>query len=317
VFGDYLLARGDVLLRCKELFLHDGQLATVLRSHAVITVPPRILEEPGQCVMLVGPGYEIYGHWLVDFLPKLHLLRMGGHDLASLKFLIPSSTPEFGTRWLEFLGIRPAQLIRYEPFFDRVRVEQLLIPTVVRTNSRVSPVFAAAVGGLKELMPHAGGDRPAYPSRIFISRAKANRHARWLNNRERIETMAQESGFTIVHPEHMTLLEQMQLFAGAREIIGEYGSALHGSIFAPAGTVVCALRGTKSPVAGFLQSAIGDALQQPTGYVFGETQDDPLESFTVDEADFQLCLRLLESAEFSATFRRPIACARSLRATAP
>jgi capsular polysaccharide biosynthesis protein len=119
---------------------------------------------------------------------------------------------------------------------------------------------------------------------------------RGLLNRDRIEQIATEAGFAIVHPEQMPLLEQFAMFDAARQILGEYGSAMHGTMFSPTGTTVGLLRGTGSPVAAFLQSAIGDSLEQPTGYIFGQTiEGDPLERFTVHEEAWRTCLDLIFS----------------------
>jgi capsular polysaccharide biosynthesis protein len=295
VLGACLLARGNTIFRCPELQLDDEQVHALLRSHATTSVRMRLREQGGTCVLLLGPGHRIWGHWLVDFLPKLALLQDCGYDLDRLTYLLPDDAPAFGVGLLDLLGIKPDRLLRYDPVLERVRVEQLLIPTMLRSNSRTTRLFARAVRTLRAriLARHpAPPDAPPTPSRVFISRARSGRQGRTLRNRARIEAIAAEAGFTIVHPEHLPLIDQLRLFAGARQIMGEYGSALHGTIFSPPGTVVAALRGTGSPIAGFLQSAIGRALHQPTGYVFGPTEDDRLESFSVDEANMRRCLDL-------------------------
>ncbi|GAN75977.1 glycosyltransferase family 61 protein [Acidisphaera rubrifaciens] len=290
VFGDYLLARGDTLFRCRELYLNDDILAAHLRVHAAIATPPRLHAVPGACIALAVPGHVIWGHWLVDLLPRLAALHASGFDPGRVTYLLPSNTPAWGDAWLGLLGIPAERILRYDPLYDRIRAEQLLIPTLLRCNSRTTAPFAAAVRWLAATIAARHGDAPHGPARLFVSRAQSGREHRRLTNRARIETLAAEAGFAIVHPDRLPLIDQVRLFAGARQIIGEYGSALHGTIFAPPGTVVAALRGDGSPVAGFLQSAIGHALGQPTGYVFGRTGDDPLESFTVEEDAMRRCL---------------------------
>jgi capsular polysaccharide biosynthesis protein len=293
VFDICLLARGNTVFRCPELHLNDALIHTLLRSHAAN--PTRLREQAGTCVLLLGPGHRIWGHWLVDFLPKLALLHDCGYDLDRLTYLLPDDAPAFGVGLLDLLGIKPDRLLRYDPTSERVRAEQLLIPTMLRSNSRTTRLFARAVRTLRARIlarDPPPPDAPPTPSRVFISRARSGRQGRTLRNRARIEAIAADAGFAIVHPEQLPLIDQVRLFAGARQIMGEYGSALHGTIFSPAGTVVAALRGTGSPIAGFLQSAIGHSLHQPTGYVFGHTADDRLESFSVDEADLRRCLDL-------------------------
>jgi capsular polysaccharide biosynthesis protein len=294
VAGLCLPARGNTIFRCPELHLTDDVVRALLGAYANENRAARVRVQSGRCVLLVGPGHRIWGHWLVDFLPKLALLLECGYDLEQLTYLLPSDAPAFGAALLDLVGIPHDRILRYDPISERVRPDELLIPTMLRSNARTSPLFARAVRTLAARITarHAmstAADSPC-PTRVFLSRARSGREARALRNRARIEAMAAEAGFAIVHPEHMPLIDQVRLFAGASHIMGEYGSALHGTIFSPAGTVVAALRGTGSPIAGFLQSSIGRALRQPTGYVFGPTENDRLESFTVDEADLRRCL---------------------------
>lgn len=293
--GTFFLSRGDAIFECDQLHLHAGTLDTVAAAHELTRFSRRDRVEAGRCVMLLGPGHTIYGHWLVDFLPKLFVLHAAGYDIDTLRYLVPADTPAFGIALLELIGIGRERLIQYDPLFETVLADELLIPTLVRTNSRTAPPFADAVAFLMGRIAERHAPAPAgHGSRLFISRARAGRGMRRLLNRERIEYLATEAGFSVVHPEQLTLPDQVRLFQGASRIIGEYGSALHGTIFSPPETIVCALRGSGSPIAGFLQSSIGRALGQPTGYVIGPTREgDRLESFEVAEQDFALCRDLV------------------------
>jgi capsular polysaccharide biosynthesis protein len=168
---------------------------------------------------------------------------------------------------------------------------------MVRTNSRTSPLFGDAARFVASLVWRRSARPPVDGGmqRSFLSRALSDKeYRRRLLNRERIEQIAQDAGFAIVHPEQMPLLEQFALLGNARQIVGEYGSALHMSIFSAPGTMLAALLGNYSPVAGFLQSAVGEALAQPTGYVFGETvAGHPMEPFTIPEEALRACLELI------------------------
>ncbi|MGH7041680.1 MAG: glycosyltransferase family 61 protein [Acetobacteraceae bacterium] len=296
VSGPYCLSQGGMFFESPQLHLDPNCLNASLEYYGVTRSSRRLRAVAGQCAMLIGPGFEIYGHWLMDFLPKLYVLHALGYDIDSLRYLVPVGTPEFGIALLDLLGIHSEQLIAHDWQTETVMADELLMPTLLRTNSRVAPPFADAVGFIARRIVARSGELAPSPHgpRLFISRRLANREMRHLSNRERIEQLAKAAGFAIVHPEQMPLLDQVRLFNGASHIMGEYGSALHGSIFAPSGTIVAALRGSGSPIAGFLQSAVGHALGQPTGYVIGPTRpDDPLESFEIAERDFQLCRALV------------------------
>jgi capsular polysaccharide biosynthesis protein len=105
-----------------------------------------------------------------------------------------------------------------------------------------------------------------------------------------MELVAAEFGLSIIHPERLTLREQFHLIGSAGLVAGEYGSAMHSTLFADAGLIVCALRGSRFHP-GFVQSAIGAALAQPTGYLFGHTNtDDPAQGFIVAAEPFRAFL---------------------------
>ena len=291
LMGQHMLGRIGELFVCPELNIHPPHIAALFESRAA--APPRkIVRLPGRHAVL-GPGFEVYGHWLVDILPRLYLLEAAGFSIDSLSFLLPTNMPSFGIAWLNLLGLSENQFVRYDPGSETVIVEELLVATMIHNGARVTPLFKNVVDFLKARLTSACAtlfDTPAH-RRIFVSRAQASQSRR-LVNRVKIEEMATKAGYEIVRPEQLHLLDQIRLFAEARELVGEYGSALHGSIFSAPGTTICALRGSVGHP-GFIQSGLGHVLDQSTGYVFGDTDTDtPEQAFIVSEDAFADCLRL-------------------------
>jgi capsular polysaccharide biosynthesis protein len=257
----------------------------------------RVRQEPGPFVAIAGLAHQTYGHWLIDHLPKLWVLEQCGIDIDHVRFLLPSTLQTFAREWLRLLGIRDEQLVFYDWRSEAVEAEELILPTVMRFESVASPLLQQAAVMLLERTIAGGGLSPAntddLPERLYIPRAPGAYRA--LINREEIEERAVAAGFAIVRPAQLPIVEQIALFRNARQVIGEYGSALHNTLFSRPGTVVAALRGSQ-PEPWYLQSGIGRALDQPTGYVFGRTNtDDPSMSYTVDPDDFADCLRLVLS----------------------
>jgi capsular polysaccharide biosynthesis protein len=244
----------------------------------------------GRVALVTGPGYAMYGHWLVESLPKLHALEAGGFPLADLRLLVPIESPPFVFEWLALLGITESQQIRFDGRHEVLEVEELLIPTLFHNGVRMHPACAAVRVFLWErLVSHPGLESlSAVPrKRLFLSRRGGNRRC---VNRQHIEQMAQAAGLEVVRPEQLSVIDQIQLFVGAEALVGEYGAALHASLLSAPGTLVCGLRGSGFHPA-FIQSGLGEVLHQPTGYVFGVTQpDDPNLSFTIPEDAFEVFL---------------------------
>jgi capsular polysaccharide biosynthesis protein len=274
-------------------FIHPAHhVATVVARLRREDLPVRRVRDP--VAVIYGPGHETYGHWLLDFLPRLWVLAACGHDLASLRFVIPPDLAPFARALLGLVGLVESQLVIYRYWREVLRADRLLMPTGLRLHNRMSPLFrqatdfwTARLGGRC-----AGGGDPA--AKIFLSRSGAPGQ-RVLTNRALIETIARDHGYGIVFPESLALPAQAALFAGARTIVGEYGSALHGSVFAASGSVTCALRGNlRHP--SFMQSGVASALGQSVGYVLGATEGDIAQRFAIDPGDFRLGLEFLDLA---------------------
>jgi capsular polysaccharide biosynthesis protein len=291
--GNYLLSRDGRYFLCPELNVHPAHIAEELRDLRASGMPGNRRYLPGQYALLAGPGHRVYGHWLVEHLPKLGLLHGANYDVRALRYLLPNTVPDYVTAWLDLLGITGEHIVFYDPSSERISCDELLVPTIQHNGCRVSPLLRLSVTYLRRLIEehHSLGQGP-YGERIFLSRAHFGLSRRLLN-RERVEEMAKQAGFTIVYPERLPLLDQIKMLAGAKCLMGEYGSALHGSIFSPPGTVVCALRGTLLHP-GFIQSGLGEVFQQSTGYVFGMTDtEDAQGAFTINEDALEMCMQLV------------------------
>ena len=249
----------------------------------------------GTLAVIYGPGHQTYGHWLVDFLPRLWVLAECGYDLAALRYVVPPELTSVARKLLAHMGIGRSQLVPYRYWREAMRADELLLPTGLRVHNRIAGQFRAATafwtGRLAETAAATGG-APA-PARLFVSRTRVI-GARILSNREQIEAIAAARGYAIVHPQELSLREQASLFSQARLIVGEYGSALHGAVHARPGTLTIGLRGTaRHP--SFVQSGVADAMGQQAGYLLGETKLGYTEGeigqvFAVQPEDFERAL---------------------------
>jgi capsular polysaccharide biosynthesis protein len=262
------MAQGSECVICAELNIHPQHITDALVSLEGLQRPIRRIE--GRAAFVLGPGHSIFGHWLVDFLPKLQVLTESGYDISRLSYLVPKSTPSWGMELFGLVGIRQDQLIIFDHDSEVVEMEELLLPTFLHNGVRFAPIFRESVASLKRsILTGSESMSSIAKSKIYISRAKASQ-TRPFQNGSSAEAIAEDYGFAICHPEKLDIRDQIVLFASAACIIGEYGSAHHLSIFAPPGAVVCGWRGSEYHP-GFIQSGVGCALSQPTGYVFGET----------------------------------------------
>jgi capsular polysaccharide biosynthesis protein len=188
------------------------------------------------------------------------------------------------------MGLRDEQILSYNSRTDIVHARTLIRPTSMHDWRIFSPCFVDAVHWFREKIEREQGPlrRADKAKRLFVRRSGGS--IRQLVNRDELIEIARAFGFEIIHPETLPLIDQWRHFASADVVVGEYGSALHSSVFSAPGTTICCLRGPIAS-AGYMQSAIGEAFSQPTGYVFGEAApgiDDG--SYAIDGKLFADCL---------------------------
>ena len=292
-----LLSHDGVHLSCRELALDPASpeaRARLAAHEAARRDGSRPLRRiAGRSILLATNGHQIYGHWLIDFLPKLYVLDRAGFGIDDINILLPTNMDAFGAHYLDLLGFDPDRIIRYDPDREALLAEELLIPTVLRWGGRLSAAFADSIAYLNQRIDRfnrvpvmRGGGR------VFLSRASSGVTTRPLVNQEAIEALALEAGFSVVHPERLPLLEQIGIFRSARRVIGQYGSALHATIFSRPGVVVGGLHGPSPATFDALQSGIAERLGQTTGYVFGTPHPaaSNRHAMTVSEDDFTECV---------------------------
>jgi capsular polysaccharide biosynthesis protein len=290
VFDGVMLLRGAALwsLALNHPRAHVQSVMSVQAS-GWADLPVRRVE--GRAAIIHGPGFDIFGHWLVDFLPRLYGLQCAGLDIETLAFILPVATPRFAQEYLRAVGIKDRNVVWHDQTAERIAVDELVVPTLFRLRSRFHPLFGAATRFWSDRL---GADVSGpVGRRIFVSRCHLG-GGRQMRERGAIEACAEAAGYEIVSPESMSAVQQIQLFRAATHIVGEYGSGLHGSIFSPPGSVVCALRGT-SHHPGFAQSGLAERMGQHIGYVFGETPEHAGDhEFKIDMSAFRNALSAIE-----------------------
>ena len=272
---------------------HPAQLVEQVVSDAGLgrgSLPIRRI--PGQAACIFGPGYRVYGHWLVDFLPRLYVLQEAGFDPTEIDFVLPWDLPPFASELLRVAGIKPSRIIIHNHDDEQLQFDQIIVPTLLRHGNRLHSRFAIATNFWTSRLSVIDATQSTR-RKIFVSRARLA-SGRSLKNRAALERVAVSRGFELIYPEALNLAEQFTLFRGAEQIAGEYGSALHNTLFSRNNTACVALRGT-SHAPGFIQTSLAGAFHQQIGYVFGNTTDHSnTDPFEIDEVDFNLALNALE-----------------------
>jgi hypothetical protein len=211
---------------------------------------------PGCSVVVTHWNSFVYGHWLLECMPKLLLLARELKKLPPFRIIVPSLTLPYVTAWIE-RTLPGIDIERLDQKREYLCCERLLMPTLLMDpychfHPALLPMLDELVGTVS---PRA--DR----KNLYVSRV-APSIFRELINREEIEGIAVEEGLTLVRPELLTIQEQMNLFAGAKLVVGEFGSAMHNTLFSGAGTRVLCLNWINE-----LQSRIARLKSHSVGYL--------------------------------------------------
>ncbi len=131
---------------------------------------------------------------------------------------------------LEVIGIWERVHIVEEPTL----VKELIIPHAANSNAQgVHLIFGELLKWVGKQLLQQCEIKSTYwhQKRVYLSRSNLSSKLRKLGNEKKLERILKENGFNIVHPQELSLKEQVNMFSQAREIVGPLGSAFHTMLF--------------------------------------------------------------------------------------
>lgn len=264
--GPGLIWRGEALLDDESVLppyvRREAGRDDCALLHGLAALPVR--REGRKALVFHGWGVRVYGHLLIEMLPKLLLAARFASLFAGAAPVLDRQMPDWFVAILRaHLGIDPARAIWFDSGQERLALDQAIILPLLGREGGYHPV----TGPLFDDFVARVGQPPAQPMpRVFVARGDfANPAAplRWLDNEAELAAIAaDEFGFTVVRPEQLPFAAQVGLFAQAAAIVGQMGSGLHNAIFAPPGCVNGVIR-----LHGFDQSAIAAMRGQRIGFL--------------------------------------------------
>jgi Glycosyltransferase 61 len=221
--------------------------------------------EADALVGVVLNAHLVWGHFLLEMMARVHLLA----KLRELGKPIRIAVPIDGPIWVqEFIALyfSTDEIIFYEASRHRVRAQCFILPSSMELHYYLHPAINLVVEELlQRVVPSYTGKRGS--KRLYLSRSH-HKGGHEIENEIEVESTLSNAGFTIVHPQEMSLLQQLALYSDAECIVSLYSSALHNTIFAPRGTAVFCF--------GWMnrcQSGIAALRGQPTAYMSPSDSD--------------------------------------------
>lgn len=190
------------------------------------------------CSLLGGGGAAMgnYYHWLIDSLPRLHLVRAAGLLPSVDYYLIHSKKHRFAVEMLTTMGIRPEQIIDVETH-PHVWADRLLVTSPVRGTGNHMPTWAGTF--LREMFLPAPPAARSFSPYVYISRRDAQ--MRQVLNEAAVEEVLHAFGFATYTLSDLSLADKLALFSQARLVVSPIGAGLANLVFSPPGMPVLEL----------------------------------------------------------------------------
>ena len=223
VFGAGIVLAPDGKSIARDVSLDFGK---PFEEHWLLTsdmlVPPEWIGGSTAVIATnLGTGY---GHWLLDELPRLLVLRRSEADT-----LIAHASQPFTGAALGQLGWTGTvlQMDRRTHF----QCEQLVVPGFSSTLGHPTP---HGLGLITEFTAAFHSGTSAFGERIYVTREQARR--RKISNEAELWSELQAAGFAKVRLEELTWPEQINAFRHAKVVVAPHGAGLANLVFCRPGT---------------------------------------------------------------------------------
>jgi len=249
-------------------------------------------EIPGICVMLTHFNIGVYGHWLLEGLPRLLLLKRLRRELPELSILLPGRvSPPFIRDWCKLVAPE-IPLLEYDGHREFVQCERLLLPGLLTSPYYfLHPLTNDLIEDVRSL---AAPPPSTSHTAIYLTR-KEQSFFRHMTNRDEIQSVAEQRGLSAISPETLSIPEQIRLFADAKLIVGEFGSALHNSLFSADIDLLSLnwINAIQSRIAQLRAQRVGYVLPDAGPLIFVRELDNVQRGYTINPGKFSEALASL------------------------
>ncbi|MDN5794469.1 MAG: glycosyltransferase family 61 protein [Intrasporangium sp.] len=217
-----------------ESTLRNPRLVAVDREFATVSdrdIATRHL--PGSYYHLDASNSGHFGHLTTEVVSKLWGWDEAKSRCPDLKAFFrlrhPNERiPELEMRLFQAYGIDRRDVVwAGEP----VRVDELYGASPLWHNQFPHFVSPRIVEIWDRMAGHLVRHQAEDPERVFVSRHDTTSSNRRCRNRHDVESYFEGRGFTVIYPEHLDLVEQATIFAGAKVVAGFAGSALFNLMY--------------------------------------------------------------------------------------
>ncbi len=189
----------------------------------------------------IGEINPHYGHFLLESTTRLWpLLHWRGGFSGNLLYLGPPAVvakKTFIRQVFESHGLDGKDFNAYQA---PCKIKNVFIPApAFEIRLRAHHLFCET---LQHSGRHLGGDLEIINNTnltpLYLSKAKLSSGVSCITNEAAIEVALRKAGVDILHPETLSLPDQIRKLASRKYLLGSVGSALHTLLFCPGGKII-------------------------------------------------------------------------------
>jgi hypothetical protein len=222
---------GDVSFNYKHGKIVSPEKNTIFKQNFFST--PKEVKGTVFTLLTGGAGLNNYFHWLVDSLPRIHLLKESGCFNQVDWFLVPRYHFSYQKETLQLLGITKDKIIEGDKY-PHIQADTIIASTAPRGNFTIIPLWICDfLRSSFATFPKKTQQNYRY---VYISRKdSAIRH---ITNEEALWVMLKNYDFNRIILNELTFQEQVNLFMSAEVILAPHGAGLINLAFCNKGTKV-------------------------------------------------------------------------------
>ena len=216
---------------------------------------PKTLPKPTQIIDEAFIAFRLpmncYGHFILDFIPKLKVAQKFKETIGEIPILIP----EMIVRW------QPPML---EAFWDSCIEDEYVVQCKSEQTILVKKAWIILPTNHAGVIPKwtidylRGGKKPNRKSRrLFVSREGLPRAWRRFTNHKEVVEAVSKYGFEEVHPQLLSISEQIKMFGEADAVFGMHGSGILNVLFGNPTLIEIMPKEWKSPYGYSIAGAAG------------------------------------------------------------
>ena len=182
-----------------------------------------------ETVVFGGILYAHFGHMLIDGLSRMWWFAENPDTSYKIVFLMMSNQELRFPQFFELAGLRPEQ---YEIITEPTQFAKIIVPeeamyALDAAHPQWLSFFERVKQNVQRQLP------PSPHKKIYLTRTQLEEQDGI--NEEYYEDFYRELGYTVIAPEKLSLAEQINVVAGAEQIVATIGTLSHLAIFAQEG----------------------------------------------------------------------------------